>query len=304
MRRRSAFRPDGRSLLLLAAGGLALFLAGLYLGTRLGSGSRQGAEIAADLPAGAPRDPVPAVRPHPPLREDPRPEPLPADGARVALVIDDLGRSVEEVEALAALGIPLAYSVLPFEARTPAVVQAVRAHGGELLCHLPMEGRNGADPGPGALTRGMSPRALRRATERALAAVPGATGANNHMGSLLSADTAAMSAILGAVRERRLFYLDSRTSGDSVGYRVAVELGIPAAERHVFLDADPRAEAVREQFQRLLALARERGAAVAIGHPRPETLAVLADQAPRARALGYEFVPVSYLVDRTDVSPQ
>ena len=100
-----------------------------------------------------------------------------------------------------------------------------------------------------------------------------------------------------------VFYLDSRTSADSVGYRMALENGVPAAERHIFLDADSGPENVRGQFARLLASARGRGAAIAIGHPSETTVEVLRREIPRALEAGYEFVPVSYLLDRTDVLP-
>jgi hypothetical protein len=118
------------------------------------------------------------------------------------------------------------------------------------------------------------------------------------MGSGLSADERSMKTILGLLAGRGLFFLDSRTSAQSVGYQEAIRLGVPAAERQVFLDSDTAPEAIRAQFQRLLGLARTRGAAVAIGHPHPETLAVLAEEVPKAKDLGYEFVPVSYLLDR------
>jgi polysaccharide deacetylase 2 family uncharacterized protein YibQ len=124
------------------------------------------------------------------------------------------------------------------------------------------------------------------------------------MGSSLSADRRAMRTILSVLAARGLFFLDSRTTAASTGYEVALELGVPAARRQVFLDPDPRAPAVAAQFQRLLTLAAEQGAVVAIGHPRPATLAVLAEQVPRARALGYEFVPLSYLLDRPGAAPE
>jgi polysaccharide deacetylase 2 family uncharacterized protein YibQ len=122
---------------------------------------------------------------------------------------------------------------------------------------------------------------------------------NHHMGSMLSTDRPAMDAVLGVIAGRGLYYLDSRTSADSVGYAAARSLEVPAAERQVFLDPDPRPEAVRYQFRRLLEEARERGSAIAIGHPHPETLEVLAEEVPLARELGYRFVPVSYLLDRS-----
>jgi polysaccharide deacetylase 2 family uncharacterized protein YibQ len=225
---------------------------------------------------------------------------VPPRTVHVALVIDDLGRSVDDLVPLERLGVPVTYAVLPFEEQTPAVVSALRRRGEEILLHLPMEPKNGEDPGPGALRLGMSDEELRSTTLSALRAVPGAAGVNNHMGSGFSADERSMGTILDVLASRGLFFLDSRTSADSVGYRVALAKGVPAAERQVFLDRDPRPEAIQEQFERLLAVARERGAAVAIGHPYPETLMALASMVPKAREKGYEFVPVSYLLDRTD----
>ena len=261
---------------------------------------------ARPVPGMVPSEPEPAVAPPNggPHAPPPAPEAVPPGGeALVALVIDDLGRSLGDLEALAVLGVPVSHAVLPFESRTGEVAAALAGRGAEVLVHLPMEAAGGADAGPGTLHHGMSAAELAAATRRALAAVPGAVGANNHMGSVLSADERAMRAVLGVLAENGLFFLDSRTSPDTVAYRAAAELGIPAAERQVFLDADPRPPAVRAQFHRLLALARARGAAIAIGHPLPATLSVLAEEVPRAQALGYRFVPVSYLLERTGELP-
>jgi polysaccharide deacetylase 2 family uncharacterized protein YibQ len=226
--------------------------------------------------------------------------PAPAEGGRIALVIDDLGRSVADLDTIEHLDVPVSYAVLPYEEETQEVVAELHRRKAEVLLHLPMEPANGEDPGPGALRLGMTPEQLRQLTLAALRAVPGAAGVNNHMGSGLSADERSMKTILGVLSGRGLFFLDSRTSAQSVAYQTAIRAGVPAAERQVFLDSDTQPEAIREQFHRLLGLARTRGAAVAIGHPHPETLAVLAEEVPKAKALGYEFVPVSYLLDRPD----
>lgn len=221
-----------------------------------------------------------------------------APAGQLALVIDDLGRSVDDVVALDALSVPLSYSVLPYEAETAQVVARLRAEHREVLCHLPMQPRNGQDPGPGALREGMDLDALAAATAKALAQVPGAVGANNHMGSELTTDRAAMGTVLDVLQRHGLFFLDSRTSASSVGFALARSLGLPAAERDVFLDDSPDPTAIRDQFARFLARSRERGAAIAIAHPRPTTLEVLREELPKAKAEGFTFVPVSFLVDR------
>ena len=265
------------------------------------------AEEPAPAPSSPPPTPAPPVEP-PPIYEEFPPEPTPAPtavepvpvapgAARVALVIDDLGRSLQDLDRLEAFGVPVSYAVLPFETLTAEVAAEISRRGHELLCHLPMEASTGANPGPGALLQGLPRRELAQRTRAALAAVPGAVGVNNHMGSSLTADAVALKPVLQVIKKRDLFFLDSRTSAESVGYREARRLGIPAAQRQVFLDGDPSPEAIRTQFHRLLAEARRSGAAIAIGHPYPSTLSILPGEIRQARDLGYEFVPVSYLLD-------
>jgi hypothetical protein len=262
------------------------------------------ARRAAEPPPVYPTEPeLPAAEAALAPVEGPPPR-APAAGAYVALVIDDLGRSVGDVERLAALGVPVTYALLPFESRTPEVAAELERRGAEVLVHLPMQGHPGADPGPGALTLEMSEAELRATVRRALAAVPGAIGVNNHMGSVLTANERTMRWVVGEIAPRGLFFLDSRTTADSVGYGLAQEMGLPAAERDVFLDGDLREEAIRGQFRRLLEEARREGSAVGIGHPHEATLAVLEEEVPAAVEAGYEFVAVSALLDRVGVLPE
>jgi hypothetical protein len=223
---------------------------------------------------------------------------------RLALVIDDLGRSLADVDRLGALGVPLTGAVLPFEPHSEAVAMALERRGLEVLCHLPMEPATaGVDPGPGALTRAMSAEQVRAATRRALAAVPVAVGANNHMGSAFSADAGSMRPVLEEIARRDLLYLDSRTGPASVAFRLALALGIPSAERDVFLDGPGDGGSIERRWRELLAGARTDGAAIAIGHPHETTLRFLERAVPAAVEEGYEFVPVSYLVDRPGQPP-
>lgn len=232
------------------------------------------------------------------------PEPTPGDDSdlpkgHLAIVIDDLGRSLEDIDRLESLGVPISYAVLPFESRTDQVVKRLGASNREILCHLPMEAVRGNNPGPGALVLGMSPRQLAKATRAAVDRVPGAVGVNNHMGSGLTSDRDSMEAILQVLRDEELFFLDSRTSPDTVAFDIARSLNIPTAERHVFLDTDPSVEAIRLQFDRLREIAGQKGAAIAIGHPYPSTLEVLEEEIAKSQELGFDFVPVSFLLERT-----
>jgi polysaccharide deacetylase 2 family uncharacterized protein YibQ len=101
----------------------------------------------------------------------------------------------------------------------------------------------------------------------------------------------------------KYFYLDSYTSVDSVAYQVAREQHVPAARRNVFLDDEPSEAAVEVQWKRLLKIARERGFALAIGHPRPATFAVLERELPMLKDENVILVPVSRIVELQEQHP-
>lgn len=214
---------------------------------------------------------------------------------RVAVVIDDLGRSVETVRRLGRIGAPITYAVLPYESHTKEVVEALQVARREMILHLPMQAKGAQNPGPGALSVNMTPEQVREVTARALDQTPGAIGVNNHMGSAFTANEVLVAAVMEEVASRRLIFLDSRTTPETVGAAQARAAGVPWVERSVFLDNERDEEAIRAQFLKGVAVAAERGQAVLIGHPYPETIAVLEREIPAATRRGFEFVTVSEL---------
>jgi len=287
---------------LAVLGAAVVLVATLLLVGRTRVASRIRAAAGGERPART-AHPAPRSAHVPPAARPPAPPPV-GRGTRVALVIDDLGRSQREIDRIDALGVPVTYAVLPYERRTAAVVARLRREGREIICHLPMEPVGGQNPGPNAILEEQTPGRVEALTREALAAVPGAVGVNNHMGSRVTADGVAMQAILDVVREHGLFFLDSLTTAESRAYDIARSLGIPAARRSVFLDTEHGETAIDAAFAKLLDQARREGAAIGIGHPHDETFEVLEAMVPKAVAAGYEFVPVSYLLEREEGLPE
>jgi uncharacterized protein len=122
--------------------------------------------------------------------------------------------------------------------------------------------------------------------------VSGARGVNNHMGSRATTDRAAMDAVMEELKARGIFFLDSRTSPDSVAEDAARANGVPALRRDVFLDLTDDPDGVRLALQEAVARARESGHAVAIGHVHPVTLEVLGRELSRGLP-GVQLVPPS-----------
>jgi polysaccharide deacetylase 2 family uncharacterized protein YibQ len=262
--------------------------------------------------------PVPAARPvpSPTAVRSPAARPLPASvpsdfeaaegsgrGA-IAVVIDDVGNADGSLDRLERLEGPLAIAVLPGapEARNAAAL--AKRKGWDLLVHLPMAGARGPAE-PETISESDDDATIARRVAGAIDRFPGAVGLNNHQGSLATADRRVVRAVLAVVRERGLFFLDSRTSAASVAAEEARALGLATIPRDVFLD-DARAEAAAEggapealanAWSRALGLAASRGHVVVIGHPHAATVDFLAARLPALGGRGVLRVKVSELVD-------
>lgn len=219
---------------------------------------------------------------------------------RIALVIDDFGyhrSSRRQIAGFCALPSALTFAVLPNARPVEDFLQAAAASGHQILLHLPMQAQDpAADPGPDPVTVDLSDEEIRRRVERALQNVPGAVGVNNHMGSLATTDPHVMSNVLQVLETHQLFFLDSRTHPESVGYALACTSGVSAARSDLFIDPVDDREAVEDRLWELADMAARMGSAIGIGHDRLNTLLALQAVLPRLDTRGFNLVPVSQLV--------
>lgn len=227
------------------------------------------------------------------------PKPSRPGKVRVAIIVDDLGRDLAVAERLLAIKAALTFSILPGEAHAHEV--AVRAHrrGREVLIHLPMEpeGFPEVNPGADALLVAQNLQDVRIRYNSYRQRVPYAVGGNNHMGSRYTADRAAMQRILELLHEDGLFFIDSRTTPNSVAMDEARALGLAVAGRDLFLDNEADVAKITAQINKLAKLAQRRGQAIGICHPHPETVTALARVVPQLRRHGIEIVAVSALLE-------
>jgi len=262
----------------------------------------------------APAVPAPALRARPAApRAEPRPSGVPSDFESVersavgvvAVVLDDLGYDEHALEILARWEAPLAVAVIPGAPHSGRAVALAKEKRWDLLVHLPMEPESGPSEADAIGTRD-GDAVLRARILASLAEVPGAIGLNNHQGSKATADPRVMRAVLTVVKEKGLFFLDSRTTNASVAAREAASMGVPFLARDVFLDdvaAEAAAkggvpEALDAAWKRALDMAARNGQAIVIGHPRRETLAFLGPKldAPGNKNGKPRFLRISELV--------
>jgi polysaccharide deacetylase 2 family uncharacterized protein YibQ len=216
---------------------------------------------------------------------------------KIGIIIDDLGYDRDIATSFIRSNLSLSLSVLPLAPYTRHIVNEANKSGLELILHLPMEpkGYPNLNPGPGALLIDMDEKDIRRTINSHLRRIPGVRGVNNHMGSCFTERKDKMSVVLSELKRRNLFYIDSRTTSQTVAFNMAKKAGVPVAKRSVFLDNDLSPRAIRFQMQRLVGIARHSGTAIGIGHPHKETLRILKDYLHRYKKK-VETVLVSKIV--------
>ena len=165
------------------------------------------------------------------------------------------------------------------------------------MLHLPMEPMEypRVDPGPGALLTSMSPDELIAQLTKNLDTLPSARGVNNHMGSKMTTMSNQMYQIFSILKKRNLFFIDSRTTAESLSRPSARLLKIPFAQRDIFLDHVQNADFIRKQLKKLVRIAIRHGTAIGIGHPHPITIDVLQEELPKLKNK-VELVPASAVV--------
>jgi hypothetical protein len=220
-----------------------------------------------------------------------------AVGARLAIILDDLGPERPPAEQIFSLHYPLTLSVLPNHPHSIEIAEEAHHRGYEVMLHLPMESVGGEKPENQELRPGMSAAEISSLVGQFLQNLPDAVGVNNHQGSQATSDAPLMAALMPILRDRNLFYVDSRTTAATVAFETAQQDGVRSAFRNVpFLDDVAEVSAVRKQLELALRRAREKGEAIAIGHPHPATLEALRQVLPKAKAQGVRLVFASELV--------
>jgi len=219
------------------------------------------------------------------------------DKPKIAIVIDDMGVDRRRSRLTIALQGPLTLSYLTYADQLAEQTRSAKQAGHELMLHVPMEpSSKEIDPGPNVLLSGVPTDEIRAALMWGLDQFDGFVGINNHMGSRFTSDLEGMKVVMQELRNRELIFLDSVTSGSTMGQLAARQIGVPFIARNIFLDHVDDIDQVRKRLNEVKRLARKQGFAVAIGHPRDATLQALRPWLETIEDEGFQLVPISALI--------
>lgn len=221
-----------------------------------------------------------------------------AKTALLAIIIDDMGTSLQEARSLHAIGLPLTFSIIPGLRNSREVAEFAGENGIESMIHIPMQSKGW--PGRRLESNGllvtMSEKEITERVESFVRTVPKAAGANNHTGSEYTEHEDKMRPVLEVLKGKGLFYVDSVTSPETVGEELARGMGMKTGRRQVFLDNEQNETYILGQLNQAVRLARKKGSAIAICHPHPTTIHTLESALPALVKQGITLVSVSRLV--------
>lgn len=218
---------------------------------------------------------------------------------KIAIVIDDVGMNIRQSLAAIALDPNVTLAFLPYAAKVKALSAQAIKNGNEVIIHTPMEAMNGnVDLGAMALRSDMNSRELTAEFQKMTESFDGYTGVNNHMGSRLTQDKNAMGQLMRLLKAKGLYFLDSKTISTSVAAEMAAFYGVPFAVRDVFLDHEDSRPFVANALAKTERVARRSGSAIAIGHPKANTMEGLRAWIPTLEEKGFELVPLSTLIQK------
>ena len=202
----------------------------------------------------------PAAKPEKPRKRAPY-------AGSLTFVFDDAGHNLDQLEYFLRLPFPCTIAVLPGLRYSSESARRIRKAGKQVILHQPMQSVDlHINPGPGAVTPGLSAEQIKNIVRKNLEEIWPVAGMNNHEGSLMTADEAAMRAVLDVVAEKHIFFLDSRTTARSVVAKIAKEKNMTVWERAIFIDNDKSRAAMETQIKKGLSIARQKGSAIMIGH--------------------------------------
>lgn len=216
---------------------------------------------------------------------------------KMAIILDDWGLDYALTKDAVAMGRPLTLSILPHLKNSRAIAEEAYRNGLGVMLHMPMEPKAKGEPlEPHTIMTTTPDDTILAYLDAAVAGIPHVQGVNNHMGSAATSDERVMRVVLGRLKQKNLFFVDSEVTSTTVAPRVARQVGLPFTKRDVFIDNVKKLDPIEKQLARAEVIAEKRGRVVVIGHDKKVTLDAIKAMLPEFDRAGIELVLVRDLL--------
>jgi len=217
----------------------------------------------------------------------------------IVIIIDDFGYRDDIVsEGFLSLDADITFAIIPGHQNSKVFAAKADQNGYEVIVHMPMESTNETrGEKEYKLTTSMTSDEIESKVEEVISEFPEAVGMNNHQGSKATSDKRIMNIVGNVLKRHGKYFIDSRTSSETVAETTMRSRGVPTIRRHVFLDNENQKNKIREQLYKLADKAELKGLAVGIGHAKTNTLKVLKQEIPRLKEHGFKFQFASFAVE-------
>ncbi|ECR3120260.1 TPA: divergent polysaccharide deacetylase family protein [Campylobacter jejuni] len=192
---------------------------------------------------------------------------------KLAIIIDDMANA-SQVRGLKALNLKLNPSFFPPDknhSETPKLALKFDFY----MVHLPLAAINYNKPELDTLNPNDSKERIFKKIKQIKKDFKDLRYINNHTGSLFTSNEEAMRKLYEVLKNQNIFFVDSKTIGNSKANKIAKELSMPYIQRDVFLDNEDDVNYVKKQLESAVKLAQKKGFVIAIGHPRKNTFKAL-----------------------------
>ncbi len=209
----------------------------------------------------------------------------------IAIVVDDVGDTENNLTQWLSINAPLTFAVMPHRPFSSSHAERLWQAGYQIIMHIPTENtKPHSFSGTGQLSLSMDRETVFRTLDADLANIPHVVGINNHQGSAGCDSLQLMTFMCEWARERGFFVVDSNSSRASKVSQAAQSLGMPRRCNEVFIDHDNNPDYIRSAMRNLAEKSRKNGVAIGICHfHRPNTPRIVGEDDPHPTGRGDQF---------------
>ena len=218
-----------------------------------------------------------------------------------AIIIDDFGNYKNAMlDKFMKLDKKVVFAIIPGLPYSKAVMQVAKDNKRKTIIHIPMQPLSYPkdDPGENAILIDMSSSKIKELMESYIKELPYCCGVNNHMGNMATIDEKTMKAVLEVLKEKNMFFIDSRTNSASIAYDIAKANMIPTSKRDIFLDVPDNSKSNIEDKIKYILNRESQTKFIIITHCfDEERLNSLKYFLKRMKEVGYTLVDIKDILD-------